>query len=119
MADNGYFSHTSQDGRSPWDRAEAQGIRSLGYQDQTDVVSIHSDPKEPTVKILLRGAAVLKLCWNNGKTRMGTATRPHGALPHGQGQVLLTSESECQVRPRQEHDESELSRLCSRPSGLW
>ncbi|CAE7224243.1 ykwD [Symbiodinium sp. CCMP2592] len=30
MADNGYFSHTSQDGRSPWDRAEAQGIRANG-----------------------------------------------------------------------------------------
>lgn len=26
MADNGYFDHYSQDGRSPWDRAEAQGI---------------------------------------------------------------------------------------------
>ncbi|CAE8616167.1 unnamed protein product [Polarella glacialis] len=26
MADNNYFSHTSQDGRSPWDRASAQGI---------------------------------------------------------------------------------------------
>jgi len=26
MADNDYFSHDSQDGRSPWDRAEAQGI---------------------------------------------------------------------------------------------
>lgn len=26
MADNNYFSHDSQDGRSPWDRASAQGI---------------------------------------------------------------------------------------------
>jgi len=26
MADNNYFDHSSQDGRSPWDRAEAQGI---------------------------------------------------------------------------------------------
>jgi len=30
MADNAYFSHSSQDGRSPWDRAEAQGIRANG-----------------------------------------------------------------------------------------
>jgi len=28
MADQGYFSHTSQDGRSPWARAEAQGINA-------------------------------------------------------------------------------------------
>jgi len=26
MAENGYFSHNSQDGRSPWDRASVQGI---------------------------------------------------------------------------------------------
>jgi hypothetical protein len=30
MADNTYFSHTSQDGRSPWDRADAQGIAANG-----------------------------------------------------------------------------------------
>jgi len=30
MADNNYFSHTSQDGRSPWDRAEAAGISANG-----------------------------------------------------------------------------------------
>jgi len=30
MADQAYFSHDSQDGRSPWDRAEAQGIRANG-----------------------------------------------------------------------------------------
>lgn len=30
MADNGYFSHYSQDGRSPWDRAEALGIVANG-----------------------------------------------------------------------------------------
>lgn len=30
MADNAYFSHSSQDGRSPWDRAEAQGISANG-----------------------------------------------------------------------------------------
>ena len=27
MADNGYFSHESQDGRSPWDRAKAAGYQ--------------------------------------------------------------------------------------------
>jgi len=30
MADNNYFNHDSQDGRSPWDRAEAQGISASG-----------------------------------------------------------------------------------------
>jgi len=30
MADNDYFSHDSQDGRSPWDRAEDQGISANG-----------------------------------------------------------------------------------------
>ena len=30
MGDNGYFSHYSQEGRSPWDRAEAQGISAHG-----------------------------------------------------------------------------------------
>lgn len=30
MADSGYFSHYSQDGRSPWDRSEAQGISANG-----------------------------------------------------------------------------------------
>jgi len=30
MADQAYFSHDSKDGRSPWDRAEAQGIRANG-----------------------------------------------------------------------------------------
>jgi hypothetical protein len=30
MADQAYFSHTSKDGRSPWDRAAAQGVRSNG-----------------------------------------------------------------------------------------
>lgn len=30
MADNNYFSHTSQDGRSAWDRAQEQGIRADG-----------------------------------------------------------------------------------------
>ena len=30
MAAQNYFSHTSLDGRSPWDRAEAQGIRANG-----------------------------------------------------------------------------------------
>jgi len=30
MAEQDYFAHTSQDGRSPWERAEAQGIRATG-----------------------------------------------------------------------------------------
>lgn len=30
MADKGYFSHTSRDGRSPWDRARAQGVNAGG-----------------------------------------------------------------------------------------
>jgi hypothetical protein len=30
MADNGYFAHNSQDGRSPWDRAKAQGTSGNG-----------------------------------------------------------------------------------------
>jgi hypothetical protein len=30
MADNNYFSHTSQDGRSPFDRARAQNVRASG-----------------------------------------------------------------------------------------
>merc|ERR1711879_1006063 len=30
MADNAYFDHSSQDGRSPWDRANAQGISANG-----------------------------------------------------------------------------------------
>jgi len=30
MGTNSYFSHTSQDGRSPWDRAEEQGIDASG-----------------------------------------------------------------------------------------
>lgn len=30
MADNSYFSHSSQDGRSPWDRADAQDISANG-----------------------------------------------------------------------------------------
>mmetsp|Transcript_80197 Transcript_80197/g.227047 ORF Transcript_80197/g.227047 Transcript_80197/m.227047 type:complete len:632 (+) Transcript_80197:68-1963(+) len=30
MADRDYFSHTSPDGRSPWDRARAQGISASG-----------------------------------------------------------------------------------------
>eukprot|EP00931_Biecheleriopsis_adriatica_P058169 TRINITY_DN3456_c0_g1_i6.p1 TRINITY_DN3456_c0_g1~~TRINITY_DN3456_c0_g1_i6.p1 ORF type:complete len:578 (+),score=101.99 TRINITY_DN3456_c0_g1_i6:222-1736(+) len=30
MADNGYFSHTSQDGRSPWARASEQGLSANG-----------------------------------------------------------------------------------------
>lgn len=30
MAERGFFSHTDPDGRSPWDRAEAAGIRNLG-----------------------------------------------------------------------------------------
>jgi hypothetical protein len=30
MGDNAYFSHSSQDGRSPWDRANAQGISANG-----------------------------------------------------------------------------------------
>lgn len=30
MADNAYFSHSSQDGRSPWDRAKAQNINANG-----------------------------------------------------------------------------------------
>merc|ERR1712232_274013 len=30
MADKNYFSHTSKDGRSPWDRARAQGASASG-----------------------------------------------------------------------------------------
>jgi len=30
MGENGYFSHNSQDGRSPWDRARAQGLSANG-----------------------------------------------------------------------------------------
>jgi hypothetical protein len=30
MADNSYFAHNSQDGRSPWDRAKAQGVSGNG-----------------------------------------------------------------------------------------
>ena len=30
MGEHGYFSHTSQDGRSPWNRADAQGLSANG-----------------------------------------------------------------------------------------
>jgi uncharacterized protein YkwD len=28
MADNNYFTHNSLDGRTPWERAQAQGVRA-------------------------------------------------------------------------------------------
>jgi uncharacterized protein YkwD len=31
MAENGYFEHESQDGRTPWDRMQAEGYRGRAY----------------------------------------------------------------------------------------
>lgn len=42
MADNNYFSHDSQDGRTPWDRAEAQGTRANGENIAAGAISAAS-----------------------------------------------------------------------------
>jgi uncharacterized protein YkwD len=44
MAERGYFSHTTPDGRSPWDRAEAAGVENMGGENiargQTDAEAV-------------------------------------------------------------------------------